>query len=67
MTVWFILAANGIAFIAQLAWFVGWFRRWLIKQVSEPLTALQQSMVDIKELSQRAHDRLDRHLEVHSG
>lgn len=53
--------------------FLAWLRGWLKKTVSEPIKELQSSVdetnkiaLDAKSEAQRAHDRLDRHLEGHN-
>lgn len=62
---WLLVLGNVLALLLQFVLFVGWFRRWLIKQVSEPIAELQRTVDDTKSLAQRAHDRLDIHLNNH--
>lgn len=62
-----LVAVNVIALVAGFAGLVGWFRRWLVRQVSEPVQFLTTRVEQTTELAQRANDRLDRHLENHNG
>lgn len=63
----FLLGGNIIALVGGFAALVGWFRRWLVKQVSEPVQQLTSRVEQNHLLATRAHDRLDRHLESHNG
>lgn len=62
-----LVSGNVIALIGGFVAFVGWFRRWLVKQVSEPVQTLTNRVEQAHLLAQKANDRLDRHLESHSG
>lgn len=62
-----LVAVNVFALVTGFIALVGWFRRWLVKQVSEPVQALAQRVEQSYESAQRANDRLDRHLESHNG
>lgn len=62
-----LVAGNLIALVTGFVGLVGWFRRWLRQQVSEPVQMLTTQITQTSELAQRANDRLDRHLESHNG
>lgn len=62
-----LVVGNVIALVTGFVGLVGWFRRWLRMQVSEPVQALTTRLEQSIELAQRANDRLDRHLESHNG
>lgn len=48
-----------------------WFKKWLIRTVSEPIQAVLKSLEELatsaKEDAKRANDRIDRLLEVRSN
>lgn len=66
-TMWLSVVVNAISIFAAIISVGRWFRRWLRKTVSEPIKRLELALMDTKDLAQRAHDRLDRHLETHNG
>lgn len=61
-----ILLGNTAALLGGFAWIVRWFRRWLVKQVTEPIALLQRTIDEAAARANSAHDRLDRHLEGHA-
>jgi outer membrane murein-binding lipoprotein Lpp len=69
-----LVGVNVLALVTGFAALVGWFRRWLVKQVSEPVqslttefTSLSTEVTQTRELAQRAHDRIDKLLESRHG
>lgn len=57
---WLLVAGNIVALIAGFGTFVVWFRRWLVKVVSEPITNLSREVKATRKEADRAHVRIDR-------
>lgn len=68
---WLILAVNVITLVGGLIAAIKWFKKWLVKTVSDPIQSSLDSFSQILEHTRqeafRANERLDRHLEVHSN
>lgn len=64
---WLIVAVNALTLLVALGGFVKWFRGWILKQIAEPLSELRKSVRTAGSDAKRAHVRIDRHLEAHSG
>lgn len=64
--VWLFFAGNIITVLVGGVTIWRWFRNWLVAQISEPIQSLHRIVEQNSKNTQRAHTRIDRHLEVHN-